>query len=138
MKHYIYSVHAVGGSRYSKGYSEYYLTDRPFPTAENPVKSVVVLQIGETEEVFIETINALRPSDVITIRLCRATYNDTMEISQCGYIFITDKHDIPKLIMDCCADVDTTVIADIVKNGVSKMSVEDPNYIEWVCPRGKS
>lgn len=127
MKHYIYSVHACGGSAWSKGYTEFYFTDKKNPSADNPVKSVIVLQIGETEELVLPGKESSIPSVTIMIRLCRATYNDKpYGISeQKGYLFPISKYDIDVLLGMCQEKI------DVFLEGKEAMDVNDSKYVNW-------
>jgi hypothetical protein len=133
MKHYIYSVHACSGSRWSKGYTEFYMTDEIIPTAKNPVMSVIVVQIGETEEIITSGVESSRPSNEVIVKLCRATYNNDpygMK-EQKGYIFNILKQDIPSFLRDCGFDI------DLVLKGTESMDVNDSRYVNWNYQVGK-
>ena len=129
MKHFIYSVHACGGSRWSKGYTEFYLTDVKNPTAEKPVMSVIVLQLGETEEIVLggSCLDASRPSLMITVRICRATYNDKPYgmREQKGYLFQISKYDVDILLCMCQEKIDEFL------EGKKAMDVNDADYVNW-------
>lgn len=124
MKHYIYSIHACSASKWSKGYTEFYLTDNKNPTGKNPVKSVIVLQISETEEIFVN--ESYKPSLEVTVRLCRATYGDGHMIKeQRGYVFQLSKYDIDILLGMCQDKVDAFL------EGKVGMEVNDSRYVNW-------
>jgi hypothetical protein len=127
MKHYIYSVHACGGSKWSKGYTEFYMTDEIIPTAAHPVMSVIVLQIGETEEIITPGVESSRPSNDVTVRICRATYNNApygMK-EQRGYMFRLTKYDIGILIGMCQDNIDAFL------EGKEAMDINDARYVNW-------
>ena len=126
MKHFIYSVHTNGGSRWSKGYIEFYMTDKVSPSVESPVMSVVVLHIGDTEEVMVGDV--YRPSKEVPVRILRATYSseDGYELSgQRAYLFNIIRNDIPELIKNCCDDI------DVVLSGRKYIDVKDPMNTNW-------
>lgn len=129
MRHYIYSVHAIGGSKWSKGYSEFYMTDTITPTSDHPVMSVIVLQLGETEENFNKETGGYCPSNEIVVRICRALYNDKKDgygiKEQKGYVFSILKTDIGMFIKDCEKDIDWVLKEEI------GMDVNDPRYVNW-------
>ena len=129
MKHFIYSVHACGSSRWAKGYTEYYMTDVENPSRNNPVMSAVVLQIGETEEVFDEVKELYHPSMDILVKIIRATYN-SKEVGysikeQKGYLFMIRKYHISSFLYDCECDIDHTL------KGYQSLDVNDPNFVNW-------
>jgi hypothetical protein len=126
MQHFIYSVHACSGSKWSKGYTEFYMTDTKTPTAERPVKSIIVLQIGETEEIVKPGTYDSHPSESITVRLIRAVYNDdhTMK-SQNGYLFELTKYDIAVLIIMCQEKIDEFL------EGKEVFDVNDSRFVNW-------
>jgi len=129
MKHYIYSVHAISGSKWSKGYSEFYMTDEIIPTAAHPVMSVAVVQIGETEEVFVPDKQMYCPSNTVQVRICRALYTYKKDVygmeEQKGYVFTIHKTDIGGFLSDCQYDIDLLLKIDI------PMDVNDPRYVNW-------
>jgi hypothetical protein len=128
MKHYIYSVHSCSGSKWSKGYSEFYFTDIKQPTGANPVMSVIVLQIGDTEEKFIPNTDSYAPAVEVPVRICRATYNKLpqygMKEQKC-YLFNLVKYDIRFLIGMCEDNIDDFLV------GKEEMDVNDPKYVNW-------
>jgi hypothetical protein len=129
MIHSIYSVHVVGGSRWSKGYTEFYLTDAPAPTGKNPVMSVIVLQIGPTDELFNKDLQEYRPSEMVCCRICRVTYNSLITgygiESQKGYLFQLCKYDISLLIGMCQDNIDGFL------EGKVAMDINDSEYSNW-------
>jgi len=128
-KHYIYSVHAISSSRWSKGYTEYYITDVVKPSRDNPIMSSIVLQIGETEEIFKKESEAYQPSTDIVVRLNRVLYNDKGTgysiKDQKGYLFSIDKQYITTVLMLCLNDID-----QLLENRIS-LDVNDTKFLNW-------
>jgi hypothetical protein len=129
MNHFIYSIHACSGSRWSKGYTEFYFTDRKNPTGDNPVMSVIVLQLGETEELVLggSSLDASVPSITVMVRIVRATYDEKpygMK-EQKGYLFPLSKYDIGVLIGMCQDKIDTFL------EGKEVFDVNDSRFVNW-------
>ena len=127
MKHIIYSIHACGSSRWSKGYTEFYMTDVEKPSRSNPVMSAVVLQIGETEEIFNNESESYQPSTEILVKICRAIYN-SKEVGysineQKGYLFRIRKDRVSSFLYDCECDI------DIVLKGYDSLDINDPKFV---------
>jgi hypothetical protein len=129
MKHFIYSIHAIGGSKWSEGYTEYYITDILNPSKDNPVMSVIVLQVGETIELFNGDLQEFRPSNEVTLRICRALYygkNEGYGIKeQKGYLFPINKNDIPNIISNCLENI------DYLLNGKVALDINSREYLDW-------
>lgn len=128
-KHYIYSVHIVGGSKWSRGYVEYYITDVLNPSRNNPVMSSIILQIGETIENFNKETESYKPSTNIVVRLNKVCYNDKDTgysiKEQKGYVFDVDKQYITTILSLCLNDID-----QLLENRVH-LDINDPKFINW-------
>jgi len=129
MRHFIYSVHACSSSRWAKGYTEFYMTDIENPSRNNPVMSAVVLQVGETEEVFDKEKELYHPSTEILVKIFRATYN-SKEVGysikeQKGYLFSIRKNHISAFLYDCECDI------DLVLKMYQSMDINDPKFVNW-------
>jgi hypothetical protein len=129
MKHLIYSIHTVCSSRWAKGYMEFYMTDVEHPTKDNPVMSVIVLQVGETDERFNRDKELYQPSSDIPVRITRAIYN-SKEVGysikeQKGYILNIQKKDIISFIKDCEINI------DLLLEDCKSYDVDDPKFVSW-------
>ena len=89
--------------------------------------SVVVLQIGETEEIITPGLESSRPSNDVTVRVIRATYNNEpygMK-DQKGYMFQLTKYDISILLGMCQDNIDAFL------EGKEVFDVNDARFVNW-------
>jgi hypothetical protein len=91
--------------------------------------SSIVLQIGETEEIFKKESEAYQPSTDIVVRLNRVLYNDKGTgysiKDQKGYLFSIDKQYITTVLMLCLNDID-----QLLENRIS-LDVNDTKFLNW-------
>jgi hypothetical protein len=103
------------------------MTDIKNPIPDNPVKSVIVLQIGETEEIVVPGLESSRPSEMVNVRLIRATYSDAPYSmrEQRGYLFELCKYDINVLLSMCQEKIDEFL------EGKESLDVNDSRFVNW-------